>query len=533
MKRTICVTLILVMIVGMTGCQKPEKSPVYESRGDKHLTEKILTENADTKWLSELYKEDMHIQQTFEYDKKPIELFIDAKVQVPGDRMPAAIVKPHRFTQEEADAIIAYLVGDAHFVMLDLYDKDGNIKYKNIPKSTIAGIIESLENEIAHYQSSFFDSLFESSKESAVESLATYKEMYPVAKEINKFPEASRKFGKREVVRGFYASEFEFLHSTHMTLPVYPEYEETHVLDEIDGYFEKNGVLFRLRIDSDDTGKWSKMELSRPFPRFWRPSTLKSVSQDEAVIVYEDAVRTAEDVVKSIGAYSQGMRLANGKDRVTLIDGEAIIQERYYRFDFAKEINGVLCDYNKYYNVVEQSENLWRSGWGYENFEVRIDDYGFVGIIWENPCEIIEVLTNDAPMLPFEQIMKCFIHAMFIKYDVFIKKDGNSIFIRRNEYTVIDSEYDAAEIAGDYLGQWYISEIVLDLVRVQAGDEYLLIPVWNFYGSITWLSKEGEKVELWIRDTHSYLNFLISDYETPVMTLNAIDGSVVDKRYGY
>ena len=533
MRKAICVTLVPLIIVVATGCQKPVKSPVYDSRGDKNLLEKIFTGNADTQWLSELHEEDMHIQQTFEYDKKPIELVIDADVQTPNLRMPAAVVKPHRFTQEEADAMIAHLVGDAHFVMLNLHNKDGNLIYENIPKTTVAFIIESLENEIAYYQSNVFGSLLENSKTGAEELLVMYRELYTTAKEINEFPEASRKFRKGEVVRGFYARELEFLRRDIPYYTAYPEYEETHVVDKIDGYFEKNGVLLRLQIRSDDTGKWSKMELSQAFPRFWQTSTLSTISQDEAVITYEGAVKIAEDAVKSIGANNQGMRLANGIDRVTSIDGEPIINERCYRFDFTKEINGVQSDYNRYYNVVEKSENLWCSGWGYERLEVRIDDYGLAGIIWENPCEITEVLTNDTPMLPFEQMMKCFAQAMFIEYDVFIKKDVNTLF-GRNEYTVLESEYEATGFAGDYLGQWSISAIVLNLVRVQAGDEYLLIPVWSFYGSISWLSKEGEKVDLWILDTNKiYSSFLITEYETPLMTINAIDGSVIGRRYGW
>ena len=525
MKKVICITLMLLIVAGMAGCQKSEISPIYDSRGDKHLAEKILTGNSDTEWLPELYEEGMRIQQTFEHDKKPIKLVVDADVQIPSDRMPAAIVKPHRFTQEEADTMIAYLVGDAYFAKLDLYDKEGNLVYKNIPKSTVATNIERLENDIAHYKSFSFP--LNNLIENAEEQLAIYKEIYPTAKELNSYPEASRNFSKGEIVERFYASEFEFLHRNQgWPYKIYPEYEETHIVDEIDGYFEKDGMLYHLLIYSDDTGRWSKMELSQPFLRGGASTNLS----DKTVAVYEDAVKTAENAVKSIGAYEEGMRLASDGGRIwTMHTADESI---FIEFAFVKEINGVQGDNTDYIRFPQRSGDLWNSGWGYERLEIKVENYGLAGIIWENPCEIVEVLAIDTPMLTFEQVMKCFTQTIFLEYGGFVK-DEETLGIG-SDYIVFEIEYDASEMDSDNLGQWQIDTIALNLVRVQAGGEYLLVPVWSFYGNISWLSKEEEKVEEWILRTDTYKGFSVTRYGTPpLITINAIDGSLIDMKYGY
>ena len=64
-----------------------------------------------------------------------------------------------------------------------------------------------------------------------------------------------------------------------------------------------------------------------------------------------------------------------------------------------------------------------------------------------------------------------------------------------------------------------ITDIRLGYLRVMRPDQpdtLTLIPVWDFYGSVTF---NGSYVQNWA--CHSWL------------TINAIDGTVIDRQYGY
>ena len=73
----------------------------------------------------------------------------------------------------------------------------------------------------------------------------------------------------------------------------------------------------------------------------------------------------------------------------------------------------------------------------------------------------------------------------------------------------------------EYTG-YDIQKVVLTLRRIQeqnASDVGLLVPVWDFYGSET-IEYSGEP-----RTT--------LERELPILTINAIDGSVIDLTKGY
>ena len=80
----------------------------------------------------------------------------------------------------------------------------------------------------------------------------------------------------------------------------------------------------------------------------------------------------------------------------------------------------------------------------------------------------------------------------------------------------------------------YIDKITLGLMRVQSGMDYLLIPVWDFYGHREVLTPEGEDIYrlLYENSNESQMGpYAVS--EQCLLTINAIDGSVIDLEQGY
>ena len=137
--------------------------------------------------------------------------------------------------------------------------------------------------------------------------------------------------------------------------------------------------------------------------------------------------------------------------------------------------------------------------WSYEYMVVAVDDEGIANVYWQGPLEVTEVLTENTAIRPWSEIESVFEKMIVIKNAVYEDIDTY-------ESVVID-----------------VSHISLSLQRVMERDSYttgLLVPVWNFYGTVTYEQTDGEPLDLQ------------SGY-TPLISINAIDGSVVDVDKGY
>lgn len=116
--------------------------------------------------------------------------------------------------------------------------------------------------------------------------------------------------------------------------------------------------------------------------------------------------------------------------------------------------------------------------------------------VWQSPYEVVETVTNTTALKPFAEI-----------------KD---IFERMILVTNATGADDAVEITID------ISKAELGMMRVAQPDHpdtALLIPVWDFFGSRTMVST-GVLSE----QNNPYQSFL---------TINAIDGTIIDRYLGY
>ena len=139
-----------------------------------------------------------------------------------------------------------------------------------------------------------------------------------------------------------------------------------------------------------------------------------------------------------------------------------------------------LADYN--YSVSCREESLC----------VIIDDEGIQDLYWYQPYDIVDTLQEDCSLLPFDSIMqvaRSILPLTLVSYE----REGTGAKAR-------------------------ITDIRLGYLRVMRPDQpdtLTLIPVWDFYGSVTF---NGSYVQNWA--CHSWL------------TINAIDGTIIDRQYG-
>lgn len=168
-----------------------------------------------------------------------------------------------------------------------------------------------------------------------------------------------------------------------------------------------------------------------------------------------------------------------------------------YAFRLLRNLNGVKTESTQGSSETSTDGMAFGAEWYYEELTMTVDDQGIGNVYWMAPLDVKEVITEDTAILPFGDIE-----------DIFEKM----IVINSGIYTVPDQKE-----------QMDITRVSLSLQRVMEQDSYttgLLVPVWNFYGSVTSWSEDGE-------EHTSDMRFM------PFMSVNAIDGSVIDTQKGY
>lgn len=137
--------------------------------------------------------------------------------------------------------------------------------------------------------------------------------------------------------------------------------------------------------------------------------------------------------------------------------------------------------------------------WRQENIQVIVNDEGAVGFRWEYPPEIIETINENTAIKTFDEIKETARTILPIKI-------GDKIPVgNRKDVTVM------------------ICEARLTMMRVAnrgTSNEYYYLPVWDFIGYY------GEVMNTKI--TEDYISAT-----TCFLTLNAVDGSIIDRGLGY
>ena len=170
-----------------------------------------------------------------------------------------------------------------------------------------------------------------------------------------------------------------------------------------------------------------------------------------------------------------------------------------YEFMFTRAIRGIAVTYTDDdggdRKILHENETFARP-WLYEKIRILIDDDGIAMLEYTSPQELVGTEIDSATLLPFSEIQ-----AIFKKMIV-----------------IVDNEYDTSEEG--VTCEYYIDHITLGLMRLtekDVGSQGLLIPVWDFFGHS--IDSYGLT-----RGASGYISLL---------TINAIDGSIIDRWAGF
>ena len=171
---------------------------------------------------------------------------------------------------------------------------------------------------------------------------------------------------------------------------------------------------------------------------------------------------------------------------------------------YAHSVNGVPVTHTVYEcGKVETDQQS--APWSYEDMTLAIDDNGVAYFEWQSPYEMEDVVTQNSNVLPFSDVASVF----------------DTMALVQNAWDGL-IEGSSAKITGFDMN---VTRIVFGLTRVTEQNKRnsgLLVPCWDFFADTTYTELvNGQTV------TKPY------DTGYPLLTINAIDGTVINRSLGY
>lgn len=477
MKKIICILLAAFMgLMVLSGCQKTPDEAIVIGKGSGQLEEKI--QDAEISVSEILPGQNSKIEQIIEHETLPIRIIVDADVQLPkAGSFPSVKVQPRTFTEQEIAMTCDYFIGDAYFADYKSAESTG-LSFKEKVQINI----DDIKNNIAYAKerqpqdTAYIERL--------QEQLITEQKDLLNAVEITDLPKASRTAD-----------------------------ESGRVL----GNFIKDGKVFRFFVNNG-SAKQSYMELSR--------ESIVDIN-DLTEISYEHALHIAEEAIENIGANEYGFQLLSAEEKN---ETGAYPTGQYFSFVFTRSINDVYCGYDRTESVdgfegmneEDRYEMVFDEPWPYEYLMIDVDAHSIRRLVWQSPVTITETVSENTALLPFEQVMECFAKMAFIK---------NAYLEQELDFEYVNANAKSKVVSMDI----HIKKIMLSLMRVQSGTEYFLIPVWDFYGYRDHLDENGVEYSLALgaATEEEIKQANETEMKYSFLTINAIDGSIIDRGLGY
>ncbi|MFR5933704.1 MAG: DUF6034 family protein [Oscillospiraceae bacterium] len=165
-----------------------------------------------------------------------------------------------------------------------------------------------------------------------------------------------------------------------------------------------------------------------------------------------------------------------------------------HKFIYTRSIAGTPITYDDMGGQTTFSE-AYSKIWNVEHVEVQINDQGISALKWDGAIKFVDVVNGSVLLKPFEEILE------------------NAVL----QLKLTNPYQDIHTIYGINI---FISQIRLGYMRVHEKDSMytsLLIPVWDFIGTTTPGGKPMDD------NAEEYV----------LLTVNAIDGSIIDRTLGY
>ena len=473
MKRVIALLLILMCVIGAAGCQKTPESPIVVGKNHEQMIEQAVSgEKTDDSAAQQVGAIERYvIDEPLKNAAGNLEVYIDAEVVAPSSSsVTTAKVGRHSFNEEECEQYVSVLF-------------EGQKTYSGevlLSKKHTQDRILELKKELAMETD-------EEKKTRLQGTIEKYEMSLGFMAEGEGFVETPVEF----VIDGLYNGESLYLVSDGSD-GIYRAIEVRND-DELRSY------SLRYEASTNDypsiMNVWSATisgDIRRGAAEYGDPKMLPGPQISEA-----EAIAEADTMLDGMGITDFA---CNDTDVVFGSINGAV--QKAYRLSYTRKIADVPFNFNSGNTADFGSGSLIDDGkggyipvWEDEKMTFIVTDDGIVQFEWLNPYDVLEVVTENTAMMDFESIMNVF----------------------KKMILVVN-----ADVPEGTMNKIEISRIELGLMRVlepNSLDTGVIIPVWDFYG------KNHGKMD---RE-----EWLLDDPNEPYLTINAIDGSIIDRSAGY
>ncbi len=473
MKKNWIYPLLALALLFSAGCQKTPEEAIVKGKSSEELLQKAAAETGGT--LAERLDAPERYEAAFSNVSGELQVTVDADVTVPdAEAVPIIRVRPANITQAQVDVLMDKLVQGT------LYDPGTPETKAEIADKIVAArqkLAEGPSEEDAGttYVSEDGPMTYEEYMQYVIDILM---EQYEAA------PETAEKTVSTGQLSAF-ADDMMSAGGENTT----PELG-WEALSVNSSETEKNFTSAMYTRAAVKTGFIFTYNTEAQFRQIMDYADVDIEDLAPVTVTAEEARAMCDEVVDALDIphmafYAAAKKYGGGQEAPRCC----------WEVQYTRDLGGVPISYSSIdtgFSEVPAEGKIVQVPWENEKLNFYVNDDGIVGMYWAAPYELGETVTEDAALLPFGDVMDIFQKMFVVSYD--------------------DQDMDVT-----------IDAIRLGYMRVSEQDKIysgLLVPVWDFFGSRSWTLGTGEP-------------YTFYDPDQSMLTINAIDGTIIDRSLGY
>ncbi len=257
-----------------------------------------------------------------------------------------------------------------------------------------------------------------------------------------------------------------------------------------------------VKIKKTVTTKGESLPQNTVWQDYSESSNFPKPTEESIGISLETAKKLVQDKVDKMGITDLSFSNWNYAVCTSLEDNDSLSSlENGYAIYYTRTVNGVPITQTIDAGGALEDMDSTMETWSYESLYFYVDKDGIASMYYSDPYITGETKTENLSLLPFSEIMKTYEKMMVVT-------------------NADNMEYDNSRV-------YDIDRIVLGYARIYepSKDPHtgLLVPVWDFFGT--------RKVES-SYNGDAYSN-TIDDPTWSYLTINAVDGSIIQRSLGY
>lgn len=285
----------------------------------------------------------------------------------------------------------------------------------------------------------------------------------------------------------------------------------------IGGTATVDGIKWEVSIRNDIDGGWTEACIERTDYKY-RDYSIQLPDASK-----EESIARGNALMQALGL--QNFVLTDAQQWSVELPGDNGIWRLYYaptvngfpvagvRQDTTQTHDGsVYQDYQYWDYACKDSENPDTVSWYLENILLDVGKDGVLRFAWTAPSTQPVVRQAESTLLPFEEIASI-ADAMLPEVIVGPKETP---LTQLDQYNGFETRMDVD-----------ITKVSLSLMRIRdkGSLQGTIVPVWDFWGTSDWYDAEP--------NDYGYQEKGMRYEYQPMLTLNAVDGTVVDRQLGY